>query len=217
MRALLHLFKTDLQKFWWLFLYILLAENVLVLCWGYSIWGEAGPDGQPYSIFGIYSMAMLCSAAASLTGGLIGFLFGVPQVDTHVQVPDLSGDAANARPGAPAGAAAVLPRQAGLVGEAGIRDGAMIGSARLRPNTNLEKVSDGLTKAILGIGLSQFYKFPGWVSEVASFLGGSFGPGNSGKVVAISVLTYGFLEGALFAYIATRVYLSRAFGSSDPL
>lgn len=86
----------------------------------------------------------------------------------------------------------------------------------LHRNTNLESISDALTKGLLAIGASQLYKVGDWVRSIAPSLGESFGPGSGGQVVALSVLTYGVIEGFLFGYLATRIYLTGVFERSDP-
>ena len=54
------------------------------------------------------------------------------------------------------------------------------------------------------------------VKSLGSALGESFGPGNGGQIVALSILTYGTIEGFLFGYLATRIYLTNVFERSDP-
>jgi hypothetical protein len=86
----------------------------------------------------------------------------------------------------------------------------------LHRNTNLESISDALTKGLLAIGLSQLYKADEWARNVGRKLGISFGPGIEGQVVALTVLTYGAVAGFLFGYLATRIYLTGVFARNDP-
>jgi hypothetical protein len=88
--------------------------------------------------------------------------------------------------------------------------------AGLHRNTNLENISDALTKGLLAIGASQLFRLDEGISRLAGTLGDSFGPGNAGKVVALSVLTYGAIAGFLFGYLATRIYLTGVFERNDP-
>jgi hypothetical protein len=211
------------------FLFVLGVENFLVLLWANTVNGETiGQGGRTYSIKGVYSIAMLCSGAASLVGGLIGFLFGIPQSNTSNTVVERSssrvgaiqradteaiGDAASPRQDlvqATSEAAAVTGRETAITGrEAGQGSG-------LHRNTNLESISDALTKGLLAIGASQLYRVDGLVRNIAPALGESFGPGGGGQIVALSTLTYGAIEGFLFGYLATRIYLTGVFERSDP-
>ena len=86
----------------------------------------------------------------------------------------------------------------------------------LRRNTNLENVSDALTKGLLAIGLSQLFNIGEWAGRVGSTPGTSLGPGTDGKVVALTVLTYGTVAGFLFGYLTTRIYLTGVFERYDP-
>jgi len=83
--------------------------------------------------------------------------------------------------------------------------------SRYRSNTNLESISDALTKALLGIGLTQLHQVGDAVTIVTTKLGPSFGVAPAGGIVAVCVLIYGASEGFLFGYLATRVYLTGVF------
>ena len=77
-------------------------------------------------------------------------------------------------------------------------------------NTNLEQISDWLTKIIVGLTLVQFQQIQAFVGKV----GEKFGPilitssDNSGpQAVAIAMLLYFFITGFLFSYLWTRIYM----------
>ena len=116
----------------------------------------------------------------------------------------------------PAGPAPVQERAAAAARETDIAVPAAGPGSGLHRNTNLENISDALTKGLLAIGASQLYRVDGWVRSIAPALGESFGPANGGQVVALSVVTYGAIEGFLFGYLATRIYLTGVFERSDP-
>jgi hypothetical protein len=203
------------------FLFVLGVENFLVILWANDVSGQiigAGP--QTYTLRGVYSIAMLCSGAASFMGGLIGFLFGIPQSNAVVQRSSTVAGAAerdDIEPvGGHAGSASVEERAAAATRETTIAVPPVGPGSGLHRNTNLESISDALTKGLLAIGASQLYKVGDWVRRIAPSLGESFGPGSGGQVVALSVLTYGVIEGFLFGYLATRIYLTGVFERSDP-
>ena len=203
------------------FLFALSVENFLVILWATNVSGQRiGEGSQSYTLKGVYSIAMLCSGAASFVGGLIGFLFGIPQSNAVVQQSRTVAGAAqraDTEPaGGPAGPASVEERAVTAARETNIAVPAAGPGSGLHRNTNLENISDALTKGLLAIGASQLYRVDGWVRSIAPALGESFGPGNGGQVVALSVLTYGIIEGFLFGYLATRIYLTGVFERSDP-
>lgn len=82
-------------------------------------------------------------------------------------------------------------------------------------NTNLEQISDWLTKIIVGIGLVQLGKMPEYVNRLGDYFGDCFGdaPGNAAiaVVVIIAFLVLGFLVG----YLITRLYVTGAFKRAE--
>jgi hypothetical protein len=80
-----------------------------------------------------FSVGMLVGLAALLVGCLVGFLFGIPRVVS---------DPSNQQP--------PPPDPAGRQAAAASKE-----AARYRPSTNLDEVSDWLTKLLLGAGLVQ--------------------------------------------------------------
>jgi hypothetical protein len=92
--------------------------------------------------------------------------------------------------------------------------------ARLfRPNTNLEQISDWLTKAIVGVGLIQIREIGGAVQEVGSRVGLAIGdlpaaPG-SGIVVALSIIVGNVSAAFAVIYMWTSTRLYEVFQSSE--
>lgn len=92
-----------------------------------------------------------------------------------------------------------------------------------RVNTNLEQISDWLTKIIVGLGLVQLRSLPQHLYDAARWMALSFVPGAAAGaalsdaavsfagafIVFFSVL--GFLSG----YLTTRLFLAGAFGRAD--
>lgn len=86
----------------------------------------------------------------------------------------------------------------------------------IRANTNLERVSDWLTKAIIGVGLVELKKIPGLVERCASYVVGTQPqPGAESTAAALIVLfsAMGFIGG----YVNTRLFFSVAFSRADSL
>ncbi len=208
------------------FLIVLGIENVLVFLWAIGVKGERiGPGEQSYTFFGVYSIAMLCSGAASFVGGLIGFLFGIPQSNAVVQSSEAVADRVRTADIGATGEAASPqrdPAQSALMEEVTAGRETTVTAAQGAPgsglhrNTNLENISDAVTKGLLALGASQLYRVDELVRSIGPVLGESFGPGSGGQIVGLSVVTYGVIEGFLFGYLATRIYLTGVFERSDP-
>lgn len=91
----------------------------------------------------------------------------------------------------------------------------------LQVNTNLEQISDWLTKAITGVALANLKDLPQYVANGSYFLAQSLAncPSSScqqdftslGGAIFCAFLTWGFLGG----YIATRTFFTRLFSESD--
>lgn len=213
-----HRTKFDLIWVIIFFLFVLVVENLLVCLWAKAISGRTIEQTQEiYSISGVYSIAMLCSSAASFVGGLIGFLFGIPRSDPIGQRPGRPVGIAERDTEATGGAGSQPQESVEATSEVAAASGRDAGQGGgLHRNTNLENVSDALTKGLLAIGASQLFRLDGWVREMAATLGPSLGPGSTGKTVALTVLTYGAIAGFLFGYLATRIYLTGVFERNDP-
>ena len=74
-----------------------------------------------------------------------------------------------------------------------------------RPNTNLEQISDWLTKIIVGIGLVQFPKIAHFFVLLGHYAGPAFGATPAGEIIAVAIVIHytlvGFFNGFLLAYL----------------
>jgi hypothetical protein len=197
----------DLKVLLWFLGWVVGVETVALLIWAIGIYVTQGWSAA----LAVLGVAMICSGAASFVGGLLGFLFGIPRsAESTVSRTRLShgtatvqeavaaeGTAPPASPPPTAHATAERPPQ-------------------LRVNTNLEDISDGVTKVLLGAGLAQANQIIDGARRLAVFLGPSFGPDKAGQAVAIATIIYGVLEGFFAGYLATRLYLTAAFERADP-
>jgi len=143
----------------------------------------------PFRFFEGLAVFSACLLAAMSLGGLFGFLFGIPKTGLGAPAPAKPEDAnGGVRPSKPNG----------------------------RVNTNLEEVSDWLTKLILGAGLTQIGALWTLFIELSRRIGerGLAEP-NFGGVVAGGLILYGIIVGFLSGYILTRLYLSNVFLLAD--
>jgi hypothetical protein len=131
--------------------------------------------------------AGLWAFACLAAGSLVGFIFGVPRAVQEGNTP---------------------PEQ--------LRKSTVHNFPVIRTNTNLERVSDWLTKAIIGVGLVELKKIPILVGDVASYVVGAQSPqGAKSTAAALIVLfsTLGFIGG----YVNTRLFFAVAFSRADTL
>lgn len=141
------------------------------------------------------STGLLWAAASAAAGALAGFLFGIPRV--------LQTD----QPVAPAGEQQASDPSSDQDGN---------GTARYQVNTNLEQISDWLTKIIVGIGLVELRNVPGAVQDLAEYFAKSV-PGQGLEAMGGAIVVYFGVLGFLLGYLATRLYLAGAFSRADRL
>ncbi|MBI3764762.1 MAG: hypothetical protein HY260_23215 [Chloroflexi bacterium] len=84
-----------------------------------------------------------------------------------------------------------------------------------RANTNLEQISDWLTKILVGVGLTQLSGLPGKLQQVASYLGSGLGNSNNSNAFALAILIYFVVCGFLFGFLWTRLFLAGALRQAD--
>jgi hypothetical protein len=152
-----------------------------------------------------WSMAfagLLWAAACSSVGWFLGFLFGIPR--------SLSTDTARTTaPAAPDGTAP--PPEADRGADAPARPVLAAGpAASTAVNTNLEQISDWLTKIIVGVTLVESKEVLDHLSQAARLMAGSLG-GESAVSFAFAILIYFSFSGLLGSYLLTRLFLQRAF------
>jgi hypothetical protein len=143
---------------------------------------------QSASVLGV---AAVLAGAAMLVGALVGFIFGIPRT--------LQREAA-------AGAAENPPGQKTQDGQPTISH---------LPNTNLEQISDWLTKILVGVGLTQLTSIPAGLRSYAAYAAPYLGDFPSSPLFASALLVYFSVCGFLIGYLCTRLYLASAIGRAD--
>ncbi len=138
--------------------------------------------------------------ALALVGILVGFLFGIPRVLQH------SGRAAPAAQGGQG------QGQAAAADASNDRDR----DYEQRVNTNLEEISDWLTKIIVGLGLVQLKEVPSYIVSLANTIAPSLGEITRANVSAAAAMAVFYpVAGFLFGYLVTRLYVQGAFARAD--
>lgn len=170
-------------------LLLLMAAGVVAI----AVFAYQFADPSPGSVA---SVALLLAGASLTMGGLVGFLFGIPQTnraDENVDVVALADDGTD-------GAVRVAAQNHGY-----------------RGNTNLEEVSDWLTKILVGVGLIQLTsivdRLPSVTAQLKPLLGDADSSGLFGIAVVVCYATCGFLLGFLWS----RLFLLGAYSTADRL
>jgi type II secretory pathway pseudopilin PulG len=140
----------------------------------------------PADRLAVFGMLVMVAAAAAAVGSLLGFLFGIPR-----SLQDQRG-APNPEPDA---------------------DGDRHRS--YAANTNLEQISDWLTKILVGVGLIQLGRAPGPLGRLVGTLAQGLGGQASDRLMVGAVLVFYPIFGFLAAYLLTRLLLQRAFSLAD--
>jgi hypothetical protein len=81
----------------------------------------------------------------------------------------------------------------------------------LTTNTNLDQISDWLTKILVGLGLVQLGKIAHGIDSLASSLAPGLGEGPGAESFGVGLLIYSAVDGFLLGYLWARTVVSRLF------
>ena len=112
------------------------------------------------------SVGLMAAMAAMVSGGLLGFLFGVP----HTREGETGRSDKEDRDGAK---------------NQDVETGLADPSSNYRPNTSLEQISDWLTKMLVGVGLIEIKVIPDKLKAIANYV--AKGLGNSEQAQAFAL------------------------------
>lgn len=144
----------------------------------------------------VFGIGVVVAGASAMVAWLLGLLFGIPKS---------AANASGQSPGSQnSGQAPANSNQSGARQQTS------------RPNTNLEDVSDWLTKTLIGVGLTQLTTLPHKLWQYATTLDHSSLNGQGGG--AVFILGIGLAGGAggfWVGYVTTRTLLTELFGLFD--
>ncbi len=135
----------------------------------------------------------LWSLALTAAGMMIGFLFGIPTV--------VQGDSQ----GPPASGEPLAEED----------DSSQPSRYRQKVNTNLEDISDWLTKILVGAGLVQLSKIAEFLNGLGYTIGRSLGNDEVAHAIAIAMIVLFTVMGFLYGFLLTRLYLQGALARAD--
>jgi hypothetical protein len=136
----------------------------------------------------VFGVSIGIAGGTLLLGALLGFLFGIPRTI-----------------------------QAGERQQTGRQEEGPSSQPhpRYEVNTNLEQISDWLTKILVGVGLIQLGAIGGALSAFGDFLRPALGDLDSSPPYAVGIILYFGVLGFLTGYLQTRLFLSPAFRAAD--
>jgi hypothetical protein len=161
------------------------GSAVLIAVYASSWWSRGFPQ-----VVAIFGHGALIAIAFSSVGSLVGFLFGIPRTLQSVSP--------------------VSPKStptSDTLGSAGDS-----GGYQQAVNTNLEQISDWLTKILVGVGLTQLQHIPEKLKAMATYFEvGLAGNAPITLVILLNAMVFGFFAG----YLLTRLFLAGAFYGAD--
>ena len=137
----------------------------------------------------IVAFGAATAGASMFVGALIGFLFGIPRRLQQQEAPKAEGTNDD--------------------------NGAATTAAIYGANTNLEQISDWLTKILVGVGLINLPGLEGLLSKTAIAAKPGFGDVDASGPFAVVIIVYFFVGGFLIGYLATRLYLGQALTAAE--
>jgi len=137
------------------------------------------------------------AVTAAVIGGLLGFLFGIPR--------SMQGNSAASAPASPPGGAAAASDDSARTKPIGATGRAFAG------NSNLEEISDWLTKIIVGVGLVQAGTIYTKLFSLATWFKAADPQSQGADVMFILVLLSALIGGFLFLYLETRTRVMQLF------
>jgi hypothetical protein len=140
-------------------------ELLSIFGYGFGLIAVAIYAAGTHRFMVVFGILALVSSAAWLSGGVLGFLFGVPRLRASAAV------------------AATAPTTSGLA-----------------PNTNLEQISDWLTKIIVGATLVQLRPLADDINSLALAVGAQLATPGAAPVSGAVMITY-FAGGFMWGYL----------------
>ena len=166
-----------------------IAICILIGCVTILMYALQTPNFSKFvSVFGI---GLFIAGASMIIGGLMGFLFGIPKT-LQQERPDRS-----------------------TTDESSKERSADKNSVSYQANTNLEQISDWLTKILVGVGLTQLTSLPGALRRFGEFVSPGMGNKPESSILAIVILLFFSICGFLLCYLWTRLYFGNELRKAD--
>ncbi|HTD97568.1 MAG TPA: hypothetical protein VK627_11570 [Edaphobacter sp.] len=153
-----------------------------------------------------WTASMIWSLAAVLSGGAVGFLFGIPRSRTGKSTvaaipaskPSALTPTANPLDDSQAASTATQPVPAAVT-EQLVSTGS---------ETAIEQISDWLTKIIVGVGLTNLKELPGQLNTLGKYVATSIDPAGPINIgLGLGIVIYFAVLGVITGYLLTQMFL----------
>ena len=145
---------------------------------------------SPAKFVSVLGIGVLIAGASIIFGGLMGFLFGIPKTLQQERPENIKTDDPN-------------------------KDKTYRNNVSYQANTNLEQISDWLTKILVGVGLTQLTKLPEALKSFGDFVAPGLGNKPESPILAIVMLFFFSICGFLICYLWTRLYFGNELRKAD--
>jgi hypothetical protein len=140
------------------------------------------------SFLQIVSTSLLLAGASCISGALLGLIFGIPRTEGM-----MSRDEGNSK-----------------TEEDDEDKGNKQG--KVRPNTNLEQISDWLTKILVGAGLTQINAIISWFHKVVIYFAPYF---EKNEALVAAIIIYFLVSGFILGFLWSRLYMAGAIMKAE--
>lgn len=191
---------------------VVVLHNILLFVWIYAAYARTSP--QPPRPLGIPRPSpVLIVALVMLAANVAGFatIAATPWYQAVLQLWAMASLATGALVGFIFG----VPKWTRPKAKSSARE-------RYEPNTNIEKLSDWLTKILVGVGLVEFHELGPIVNRLSdrmteglSLRGGAQRSPLEAHALGNAIIVYFFVAGAIQGFLLTRMFLSRAWQSGE--
>jgi hypothetical protein len=149
-------------------------------------------QGRPGQVCGIIGSGLLIACASFGIGSLLGFIFAIPRALQSQRSTDQS-------------------NHEGRTELTGLSRPVL----EYQVNTNLEQISDWLTKILVGVGLVQLGKVPEYARRLGSYYSSCLGNAPCSPPLAVTIITVFLVNGFLAGYLITRLYVTGALKRAE--
>ncbi|MER6013633.1 tetratricopeptide repeat protein [Streptomyces bluensis] len=133
----------------------------------------------------VFGSALIIAGSAVAIGALLGFIFALPRT---------------------------IDRRSN---ESDIGRSSQSLVSKYGANTNLEQISDWLTKIIVGVGLTQLVNIPKVFTALGNSIKPTLGNVGSSEAFGVGLIVYSSVVGFLFSYLLTRLLMAYALTLAD--
>jgi len=183
----------------WLAVMLFLGMLNIVLFAGQALFNSIPRNSCSYSAFlSIMGVGFLIAWSSFISGALLGFIFGIPRIlpqESRIVISSKPGDAV----GKKESHSPVSTDPYDTQSEKNSIRGELYGE-----NSNVDQISDWLTKILVGAGLTQLTHIPEALHQYSEDVKPALGGFSSSGIFGTAILIFFLIDGFLIGYLWTR-------------